>query len=479
MVVGLDRYTRCEYNPRVDDTTRTPPDERAVRLLAEADLCVKCGLCLPRCPTYGLSQDEGESPRGRIALGQGLAGGELPVTARLAEHLNSCLACRACEAACPAGVPYGRIIDGARALLAEHRPPGWLRRWLLGAAARGPVARPAWWRLATAVLRGYARSGLRAPLERLLAWFAPRLARLSRYVPALPPVSAWRPYYPPEGEARGEVALFLGCVARDVDRATLEASIRVLTRLGLAVRVPEGQGCCGAMHLHGGDEREALALARGNLQAFAGTVGSVVVTASGCAATLVEYDRLPGLDRATATAATGFARRVVDVSDLIAGLTWPPAVSLEPLPARVAVHVPCSLRNVLRRSDAPFRLLARVPGLVTVALPDNDRCCGSAGTYMVTRPSVADRLRDDKLEALARAPAPLVATANVGCALHLAAGLAGREGVEVLHPVVILDRQLRHGASGQVVTPAKPAQGRDMGAGVQETDSSGSRPSPE
>ncbi len=427
----------------VDDTTRTPPDARAVRLLAQADLCVKCGLCLPRCPTYGLSRVEGESPRGRIALAQGLAGGDLPLSPRLAEHLDSCLACRACEAACPAGVPYGQIIDGARAILAERRPPGRLRRWLLGAAARGPVARPAWWRIAVAALRAYGGAGLRPTLDRLLGRFVPRLARLARYVPPLPPGLEWRPYYPPQGEARGEVDLFLGCVARDVDRTTLEASIRVLTRLGLGVRVPSGQGCCGAIHLHGGDEGEALALARRNLQAFAGTAGPVVVTASGCAATLLEYERLPGLDGETATAAARFARRVIDVSDLIAGLTWPADVTVEALRVRVAVHVPCSLRNVVRRGDAPFRLLARVPGLVAVPLPDNDRCCGSAGTYMVTRPAVADRLRDEKLEGLARDPAPLVATANVGCALHLAAGLAGPEGVEVVHPVVILDRQLR------------------------------------
>jgi glycolate oxidase iron-sulfur subunit len=460
----------------VDDATRPQPPPRAARLLAEADLCVKCGLCLPCCPTYALSRDEGESPRGRIALGQGLAAGELAVTVRLAEHLDSCLACRACEAACPAGVPYGRIVDGARALLAERRPPGRLRRWLLGAAARGPVDRPLWWRLATAALRGYARGRLRTPVERLLARVAPPLARLARYVRPMPAPSAWRSYYPPVGDPRGEVALFLGCVARDVDRATLEASIRVLTRLGLGVRVPEGQGCCGAIHLHAGDEAAAAALARRNLAAFSRTAGPLVVTASGCAATLAEYHRLPGIEAEEARAAGELARRVVDVSDFVAGLEWPADVTLAPLRERVAVHEPCSLRNVLRRGEAPYRLLARIPGLVTVPLPGNDRCCGSAGTYMVTRPAVADRLRDEKLTGLARAPAVLVATANVGCALHLAAGLAGPGDIEVVHPVVILDRQLRQGAPEPVPAPPGPAGPRALAPSARGT---GQRPGDE
>lgn len=417
---------------------------RAVRLLAEADLCVKCGLCLPRCPTYALSRDEGESPRGRIALAQGLVGGALPVTARLAEHLGNCLGCRACEAVCPAGVPYGRIIEAARGLLAERRPPGAVARWALRVAAGAPVERTAWWQAAMAVLRSYSLSAVRASIERVLERVWPRLARLVRYVPRLAAGPDWEPYYPPVGEPRGEVALFLGCVARDVDRPTLEASVRVLNRLGLGVRVPAGQGCCGAMHLHGGDEREALRLAKRNLMAFSGTAGPVVVTASGCAAALLEYGRLAQGDAEVADEARGFTRRLVEVTDLMTRVEWPAEVTVSPLPLRVAVHEPCSLRNVLRRAEAPYRLLARIPELEVLPLPGNDRCCGAAGTYMLARPEVADELLGGKLDALGGVPVHLVVTANVGCALHLAAGVAGRgEPVEVLHPVVLLDRQLR------------------------------------
>ena len=440
----LGEGRRSRYNAGVDSPDPGALSPRAVRLLAEADLCVKCGLCLPRCPTYALSREEGESPRGRIALGQGLASGALPVTARLAEHLGSCLSCRACEAACPAGVPYGRIIEAARGILAEQRPPGMAARWALRVAARAPVDRPAWWRAAMAALRAYSLSTVRPSFERVLERVWPRLARLARYVPRLEPGPAWKPYYPPVGESRGEVALFLGCVAREVDRPTLEASVRVLNRLGLGVHVPAGQGCCGAMHLHGGDEREALRLAKRNLRAFSGTAGPVVVAASGCAAALLEYGRLAQGEAEVVDEAREFTRRVAEVTDLMTRLEWPAEVTVAPLPLRVAVHEPCSLRNVLRRAEAPYRLLARIPGLEALPLPGNDRCCGAAGTHMVTRPEAADSLRGEKLDALGRVSADVVVTANVGCALHLAAGVTGRGGpTEVLHPVVLLDRQLR------------------------------------
>jgi glycolate oxidase iron-sulfur subunit len=433
----------------VHDQAATSPDARVARILAAADLCVKCGLCLPHCPTYGLARDEGESPRGRIALIQGLAAGQLGPSARLAGHLDRCLGCRACEAACPAGVPYGHLFDEGRALLREARPAGPLRRALQWLASEGTVRPPAGLRAALALARRYGTSRHRPGIERLLGRVWPAAGRLARYLPPLSPAGAWRGVYPAVGEPRGEVALFLGCVAREVDRAALEASIRVLNRLGYAVRVPESQGCCGAIHLHDGAQAQARRLALRNLEAF-GPLGDlpVVVAASGCAATLLEYGELAGLSAEQASAAAALGRRVTDVSDLIAGLSWPAVLPVAPLHARVAVHEPCSLRNVLRRRSAPYALLARIPGLETVPLPGNERCCGAAGSYMLTQARLADRLRDLKLDGLAATGARIIASANVGCVLHLAAGVAARgEPVEVLHPVVLLDRQMAGEAS--------------------------------
>jgi glycolate oxidase iron-sulfur subunit len=234
------------------------------------------------------------------------------------------------------------------------------------------------------------------------------------------------------------VALFTGCIAAVVDRPVLEAAVKVLTHLGYAVDVPATQGCCGALHLHNGDPDGARRLARRALADFAGPWEAIVTTASGCGATLAEY---PALE-ATAPAAA-LAQRVVDISDFLIRIPWPEDVVLRPLRARVAVHDPCSLANVLRRTQAPYTLLRRIPELEVVSLPGNPQCCGAAGAHLLTEPALGRALRADKIAAL-RALAPaFLASSNISCALHLAQG--AREGkvvVTVIHPVVLLARQI-------------------------------------
>jgi glycolate oxidase iron-sulfur subunit len=411
-------------------------------VLRDADLCVKCGLCLPHCPTYGVAKQEGESPRGRIALAQGLAEGRLAPSPGLQAHLASCLTCRACESVCPSRVPYGRLIDGARAELASLQRPGLLRRFLRWLASEGVVAHPA----ATRALLG-SLSAMRPLVRRTLraGVFGRGGARLARYWPAPRRFQPWAAYYPARGRRRGEVALFLGCVARVLDRQSLWDSIRVLNVLGYGVQVPAGQGCCGAIHLHDGAAAAGRRLAEANLAVFAGLdVEAVVTAASGCGATLGEYAGWAGLGDAWRARATAFAGRVTDISQFLAGLSWPGEISLEPFRARVAVHDPCTLRNVMRQRDGPYRLLARIPDIGVVELPDNARCCGSAGIHMLTHPRLADSLAAPKVAALASLDARILVTSNVGCALHLRAQLqdAG-QAVEVLHPVSLLARQLR------------------------------------
>jgi glycolate oxidase iron-sulfur subunit len=431
----------------MDDSSPASRAKRTAGLLADADLCVKCGLCLPHCPTYRETRDESESPRGRIALAQGLLAGRLRLTPRLRAHLDRCLECRACEAVCPAQVPYGRLMEGVRAEIRRRRPAGPVRRFLQRVVAEGFVQRPAWIQALLRVLRAWQESRLESGSRRLLAVLSPPLARLLRYLPRLHPPAAWAQLYPAVGAARGEVALFLGCVAREVDRETLEATIQVLCRLGYDVRVPQGQGCCGAVHLHAGHEVEAVRLAARNVEAFAQYPGlPVVVTASGCAATLVDYGRLPGLDEGLRGRAAELAGRAVEACSLLATLPWPEAVELAPLPERVAVHEPCTQRNALRRPAAAYRVLERIPRIDLVSLPDNHRCCGAAGAYLVTQPVMADRLRLHKVEAMVASGAGTVVTTNVGCALHLRAGLAeGVDGPEVVHPLVLLARQFEAG----------------------------------
>lgn len=401
-------------------------------LASDTDLCVKCGLCLPHCPTYTKTLDENESPRGRLALIQAVARGELKPTPELVGHVDHCLLCRSCEAVCPAYVPYSRIIDRFRQ---ETRGigkglAGRLRSATLRQALTGPASR---------LLEAPAAVALR---NRALAGGIPRLVGLGGIADGIP--QAPRAPNPrgthPAGDGTRSAALFLGCTANLLDAATVGAAIRLMNRLGVTVQVPESQTCCGALHWHGGERTAAVELMAENLAAFEGTEGEAVVSfASGCAAMLRDYREV-----LASPEAERFAGRIRDISQFLAELPWPAELELRPLPAVVALHAPCTLRNVLRADGYAQRLLQRIPELEIAPLPTQASCCGAAGSYMLEHPQMAGALRDDLLDrVLAVRPACLV-TSNPGCAMHLRAGLQqrGRADIEVLHPVVLLARQL-------------------------------------
>ncbi len=395
-----------------------------------------CGLCLPHCPTYHKTRDEAESPRGRISLIQGLNSGHLPYSEKLAGHLDRCLSCRACEAVCPSGVRYGEIIDGARAALAEQRPPAprWQRlawRWTTRLLAeRSQLYR------ATRALRLIQKSGLQT-----LARFSGitrrgQLARLDALLPPLQALPAWPQYIPARGAARGDVGLFLGCASDAVDRDSLNAAITLLTRLGYGVHLPAAQTCCGALHQHAGESATANEFAQRNLAAFnAQPLAAIISVASGCGATLADYPRAHG---------NAFTAPVRDISEFLNDISWPEDIRCAPLPKKVAVHDPCTLTHVLRKQQAPYSLLARIPQIDLIPLADNRRCCGAAGSYMLSQPDMAESLRDDKITALKDSGADILLTSNIGCALHLRAGLrAAGMDIEIMHPVTLLARQIK------------------------------------
>ena len=268
---------------------------------------------------------------------------------------------------------------------------------------------------------------------------------MSRFDALLPPVPAVRilqEYYPALGtDKHGDVALFTGCVASVMDTQTLNAAIRLLTVCGYGVHVPRAQGCCGALHMHSGAPQQAHALAMRNLDAFNGLkIDAIISTASGCGAPLAEYHKMDDADGGL----KGFSEKVRDISEFLASIPWPQNVTFAPLEQRVAVHESCSLRHVLHQHAHPYTLLRKIPGIDVVGLPGNAQCCGAAGTYMITQPAMADALRQDKLAALQNSAAQLLVTSNIGCALHIAAGLRedGQE-MEVIHPVTLLTRQLQ------------------------------------
>jgi glycolate oxidase iron-sulfur subunit len=381
-----------------------------------ADRCVKCGLCLPHCPTYALDGVEGESPRGRIALMQGLATGRLEPDPALVRHLDRCLGCRACEVACPASVPYGELIDEGRALLLDRGVrPGAMQRGL-GSLLRRP-------RLLKAAIALARVRGAKAAARRL-GGVPARMAELLPADARPPRADAARTAAPAAG---AEALLFAGCVGGALDGRSLDDTRRLLEAAGWRVRMPARQGCCGALDLHAGRREDARACAARNIAAFPGD-GPVVACSTGCAATLLEYARLAGESGAH------FARRVADPAELLAGTELPLGRGIY---RKVALHLPCTQRNVTGTASATRRLLAKIPGLAVRELPAG--CCGAAGDNFLSHPVMADALLAPLVEALGREPPDALVTSNIGCAMHFAAGLR-RAGiaVPVLHPASLV-----------------------------------------
>ncbi len=385
---GLARGRGFPEDVRVTDAAPSPT--------ALADRCVQCGLCLPTCPTYRLAGLEAESPRGRIALIRGIDSGALVPTAAVEAHLDACLGCRRCEAVCPAGVEYGALLTAARARQRVRRPPGVRQR-----LAEALTARP---RLLSGLLAVYRE-----------AW--PLLPRAARPLPR-PPATADAPASaatPPAADA--EAALFLGCVSRGYDAALHAAVRRLCAAAGIALHAPVAQTCCGALHAHAGDADRAAALAEANRRAFAGHA-LVLGLASGCHAALAD-----GL------AGQAIVRDAIDVLDERAE-----RLRFAPRAERIALHLPCTQRNVVRSDGALRRLLARVPGLDVVELDAGFGCCGAAGAAMLDDPDRAAGFRQPLLDQLAGSGASVLLSANIGCRLHLANGT----DVPVRHPLEFL-----------------------------------------
>ena len=411
--------------------------------------CVHCGFCLPTCPTYSVLGVEMDSPRGRIRLMETVWQGRVDVKSDPFErHMYGCLDCRACETACPSGVEFGKLMEGARSQIEAARPRSATERLIRMIAFRLLLPRPAVLgsfahfsvlskRLgAAAVLRVI---GSRVPVAR-------RLAGLLDLVPDRASSRALPATYAAQGARRGSVALFTGCVMRAAFSDTNAATARVLARNGFEVIVPEVQTCCGALHAHAGERVDARVLARRNIASLDGLdVDAFIVNAAGCGAALKEYGWLLKDDAAWSERATRFASRVKDASEFLgdAGLTAAPG----PLHVRVAYDDPCHLLHGQKIKDQPRAMLAAIPELSVLPLNEADWCCGSAGTYNVTQPELSAKLLQRKVGHITSSGAQLVVTANPGCQMQIAAGLrAARAPVTVVHLMDLLDRA--YGESG-------------------------------
>jgi glycolate oxidase iron-sulfur subunit len=379
------------------------------------DACVHCGFCLPACPTYTLWGDEMDSPRGRIHLMNLVDRGEIELDGTVATHFDRCLGCLACVPACPSGVRYDILIQRARAERRVRAPRSLRQRavegGVLALAARPRLLRALAWPLATGV-----RPFPLAP--RVSA--ADLRARPARLVPA-------------RGEVRMRAALLEGCVQRVFFGRVNRAAAAVLAADGCEVAVPAGQGCCGALALHSGREDEARRHARATIAALHG-YERVVVTAAGCGSAMKEYGELLETDEARA-----FSASVRDVTELAAEL-GPVAERAPRAPIRVAYQDACHLRQAQGVAAEPRALLAAIPGVELVELAGADMCCGSAGIYNLLEPATARELGARKARAVLDAAPDVLATANPGCAIQIAAALrrAGHPGLPIVHPVELV-----------------------------------------
>lgn len=397
-----------------EDGTPAWRDGRASPVLVDLNACVACGLCLPHCPTYRLSGEETASPRGRIAamraVDDGLAAPDRTFTA----FMDACLVCRACEDVCPSHVPFGRMMESAREQIEPLRSRrSRLLRWM---GFHWVLPHPSLVR-AAAVAQPLARPFMPRRVRALVPRSGHPFARLPRVTE------------PPAGvEVRGTVALLSGCVQDRWFHGVNLATIRVLSRNGWRVTVPRGQACCGALAAHNGRLAVARRLARRASFSFAG-IDAVVVNAAGCSAHMRTYGELaPGTE--------------LPVRDLMVFLAEEGLVS-EPagLDITVAYHDACHALRAQGIHDEPRAVLGSIPGLRMLEIADGDRCCGAAGIYNVTQPETAGALGRQKAEAIAATGATVVASANPGCSMQLAAALkANGNDAEVVHPVELLDR---------------------------------------
>ena len=406
--------------------------------------CIHCGLCLNACPTYRELHLESDSPRGRIFQMIQVDEGRLELGDSFVHHMDLCLDCRSCETACPSNVPYGRLIEAARAQIHENYKRPLLERWGRSLFYERLLTSPALMKLFGYGLVFYQRSGLRDLMRQSGFLKQIGLAGVEAVAPdAEPPFffSQFGKMFPAIGTPRYRVAFFAGCLANVTHARMNEATVRVLQANGCEVIIPAGQGCCGALHVHAGIRNVARELARRNIEVFLSeTCDALLTNAAGCGSTLKEYgELLPGDARAQE-----FAKKMEDVTEFLArvGLTQP----LGKVEGVVTYQDPCHLAHGQRVRSAPRQLIRQIPGVAYRELAHTEICCGSAGVYNVLHNDLAMDLLRNKMTDIGDTHADVVLTANPGCLLQIRAGVrlfSSGKSPRVLHVMELLDESAR------------------------------------
>lgn len=412
------------------------------KIQQQASQCVKCGLCLPHCPTYNLTANECESPRGRIALIEGLSKNQLKPSHKLNTYLDHCLNCQACEAVCPANVPYGNLIDNARAYLSSSNNATRIP-FFLDLITRYPNLA----RFANYLFRAYQVTGIQNFAKKTGLLKTLGLSHAENLLPPIIKPIHWKNYYPAINKQQGNVALFIGCISNITDQITLKAAIKLLTYCGFGVYLPSKQTCCGALHQHAGKLKQAAKFIKQNQIAFAkNKIDAIISPATGCTVMLQQHQ---------------FTARTVDINQFLTEISWPETIKIRPLQKTVVIHTPCTLRNILKAEAAPLHLLKKIPQL-QIKMLSTQFCCGAAGLHMLNYPEIADNLVKNIISEIKQINAlnippenhstkkdtannkiDYLITSNIGCALHISKNLKNLGiCIKTAHPICLLAEQI-------------------------------------
>jgi glycolate oxidase iron-sulfur subunit len=398
--------------------------------------CVHCGFCTATCPTYLLLGDELDSPRGRIYLIKDMMENGRPADADVVKHLDRCLSCLSCMTTCPSGVHYMHLIDHARAHVEETYKRPWHDR-LLRSTLAAILPYPNRFRLA---LVGAFFGRLAKPVLGALPVVGPRLSAMLDLAPAsIPPRSQQRPgqvFKPSAAQAVGRVALLTGCAQPVLDPRINDATVRLLTRHGVEVVLPRGEGCCGALVHHMGKEEAGLAFARTNVDAWTAEIegkglDAIIITASGCGTTIKDYGHMLKDDPSYAAKAARVSALAKDITEYLATLTLNPTRETG---LTVAYHSACSMQHGQKITDTP-KVLLRAAGFKVKDVPEAHICCGSAGVYNILQPEIAGQLRERKVRNIERTKPDVIAAGNIGCMTQIGKGT----GIPIVHTAELLD----------------------------------------
>ncbi|MBM7579133.1 (Fe-S)-binding protein [Jeotgalibacillus terrae] len=403
--------------------------------------CMRCGFCLPSCPTYiQTGGDEVHSPRGRIAMMKAVHDGLTPLTDEMTNSLDVCLGCRACEPVCPAGVQYGHLLEEARTIIQDYKKPSVKEKVVRRTVLNELFPKNEQMNRAVGLVRFYQTSGLQKGIRKIgfLKLFPESMREMEKVLPAIPKRTRTdRKRLLATGEKKATVAFFQGCLMDTMFQETNQNTIRLLRSAGCDIVIPEGQGCCGALHGHAGEKEKAIEMAKRNIEAFEGMEADyIVLNAGGCGAYLAGYDHLLSQDMEWRERAARFKAKIRDFSSILIQHGFDERIRFKKRQHRVTYQDSCHLRNGMGVHHEPRQLIQMVEGADYVEMKNADGCCGSAGVYNLVQPEMSMQILDDKMKNVKEAAPGVIVTANPGCLLQMKLGIerAGLSGqVEAVH----------------------------------------------